>query len=79
MRITPERMDIVTRVSYPKDSLLRFLRIDGVLILDKNQDKPGRGIYVSPNSLNDSRIEKCFSRAFRTNITKEMIKEAMNG
>lgn len=79
MKVTPNRLDVVTRVSLPKESLLRFVRRDGVLILDKEQKMLGRGVYVSPNKLEDPKLERCFSRAFKTNISKEMIKEALNG
>ncbi len=79
MKLAPKRMDVVTRISFPKESLLRFVIIDGVLTLDKEQKKLCRGVYVAPSSMDDPRIEKCLSKAFKKNISKKMIEEAING
>ena len=79
MKVIPQRMDIVSRESLPKDSLLRFVLKEGTLIFDKEQKLPGRGVYLAPANLEDKRIEKAFSKAFRTPITIKMIKEALNG
>ena len=79
MKVTPLRMDIVSRTSYPKESLLRFVLANGDLVVDKNHSKPGRGIYLLPANLEDPRLERCFSKAFKKQITKAMIQEAIHG
>lgn len=79
MKAIPFRLDIVTRERFEKKDLLRFVVVDGNLVYDKNQDKKGKGVYLSPSSLEDKRVGKCFSRAFKTNITNERVKEAVNG
>lgn len=79
MKVAPERLDIVTRKKFLKKDLLRFVLLDGVLYYDKNQEMKGKGVYLSPSSVSDLRVGKCFSKALKTNITNEKIKEALNG
>ncbi len=73
------RLDIVTRRSYPKDLLLRFVYSNGILVFDKNQTMSGRGVYISPSSMENPKIERCLSKAFKSNITIKIVKDAING
>ena len=58
MKVVVERMDILTRKTFPKESLLRLVRIDDVLVLDKDQTMPGRGIYLLAETETVSRLRK---------------------
>ena len=58
MKVVVERMDILTRKTFPKESLLRLVRVDDVLVLDKDQTKPGRGIYLLAETETVSRLRK---------------------
>lgn len=79
MKVTPIRMDIVTRKKYPKDILLRFVYQNGSLRFERGENRSGRGVYIHPTSFEDPRLEKAFSRAFKSNISKKMIEEAYHG
>ncbi len=58
MKVVVERMDILTRKTFPKKSLLRLVRVDDVLVLDKDQTMPGRGIYLLAETETVSRLRK---------------------
>ena len=58
MKVVVERMDILTRKTFPKESLLRLVRVDDVLVLDKDQTMPGRGIYLLVETETVSRLRK---------------------
>ncbi|HIU70289.1 MAG TPA: YlxR family protein [Candidatus Enterosoma merdigallinarum] len=58
MKVVVERMDILTRKTFPKESLLRLVRVDDVLVLDKDQTMPGRGIYLLAETETVSRLRK---------------------
>lgn len=59
MKTIPVRMDIVTRKTYPKEELLRFVVFKGVVTLDKGQVLPGRGCYVKKD---EESLQKAFSK-----------------
>ena len=40
------RMDSLTRKRYPKDRLIRFVLVDGVLTIDEAMSTEGRGFYL---------------------------------
>ena len=58
MKVVVERMDILTRKTFPKESLLRLVRVDDVLVLDKDQTMPGRGLYLLAETETVSRLRK---------------------
>ena len=58
MKVVVERMDILTRKTFPRESLLRLVRVDDVLVLDKDQTMPGRGIYLLAETETVSRLRK---------------------
>lgn len=58
MKVVVERMDILTRKTFPKESLLRLVRVDDVLVLDKDQTMLGRGIYLLAETETVSRLRK---------------------
>lgn len=58
MKVVVERMDILTRKTFPKESLLRLVRVDDVLVLDKDQTMPGRGIYLLAETETVLRLRK---------------------
>lgn len=40
------RMDLATRKTYPREELFRLVVQGGKILLDKDGNLPGRGIYV---------------------------------
>ena len=52
------RMDIASRNVFPRAVLIRLVVRDNRLVLDKDQDLPGRGIYVYPSMEALEKIKK---------------------
>ncbi len=46
MKRIVERRDILTRKTYPKEELFRFVKCDGYLVFDKTYTMNGRGYYI---------------------------------
>jgi predicted RNA-binding protein YlxR (DUF448 family) len=64
----PERLCIVTRLSKPKEDLIRFvLAPDNTLVPDLDNKLPGRGIYVTCSRIlvAEAMAKKLFSKATR--------------
>lgn len=74
----PERTDIVTRKSFPKEELLRFVVRDGKLHYDPSGKAAGRGFYLHPESRDKALDGKAFSRALRHHVSPEEAKEAID-
>lgn len=43
------RMDMISRKTYPLRELLRFVKVDGKLVFDKDKTMQGRGYYLYDN------------------------------
>ena len=46
MKHKPERMCVVCRESRPKDELIRLVRVEGDLLIDRSGRMHGRGLYI---------------------------------
>ncbi len=53
------RMDILSRKSYPREELFRLVKQEGKLILDLEGSLPGRGVYVCKDA---ETLEKVFQK-----------------
>ena len=77
MKKTSYRRDIVSRVSYPKEELLRFVLRDGKIVYDPSASLPGRGFYLAKENVEKAMDGKAFSRAVHRNISPDEAKEAL--
>ena len=73
------RRDIATRVSYPKEELIRFTIFDGKIVLGRLD---GRGYYLldSEEALRLAIAKKAFNRILHRDISEEevlLFKEAL--
>ena len=77
MRKNPLRMDIVSRKSFPKETLLRFVVIDGDIALDKDHILPGRGCYLfkDKKSLELAIKKRLFQRHLHVSPSDALIAE----
>ena len=75
MKLTPTRMDIASRKTYPKDRLLRFVVIDGTLLLDEKHVLPGRGCYLlkSKEALATAVKKNLFTRHLHASPSNELL------
>ncbi len=73
MRIIPQRMDVLTRTSHPKHSLLRVL-ISPAVKVDYAQDQLGRAIYFAPD-LASFELALKRGRLRRYGLSEEIIAE----
>ncbi len=67
MKIENERMDILSRKSYPKKELFRLVFIKGALLLEENSPLKGRGVYLKKDkeSIAMARKKKLLEKRFR--------------
>ena len=67
------RMDIVTRKSFPKESLFRFVLSNDRIVLDVDQCLPGRGCYLKKDleSLEKAISKKLFQRHLHASLSEE--------
>jgi len=75
MKSNPTRMDIASRKTYPKDSLLRFVRVGDKIVLDDNQSLPGRGCYLhkSKQALQLAQKKNLFARHLHCQLDEELL------
>lgn len=75
MKANPTRMDIVSRKTYPKDSLLRFVVVDGNIVLDEHHVLPGRGCYLlkSKDALRLALKKNLFARHLHASPSQDLI------
>lgn len=67
MRKENERMDILSRKSYPKKELFRLVFHGQTLLLEKESPLKGRGVYLKKDreSIASARTKKLLERRFR--------------
>ncbi len=67
MKIENERMDILSRKSYPKKELFRLVFLNHELLLEKDSPLKGRGVYLKKDkdSVASARKKKLLERRFR--------------
>ena len=63
-----------------KHSLIRFTTKDGKIVVDKENNMQGRGVYVCAcdDCIETMIKKKALNRAFRKNLTDEEINEIKN-
>ena len=76
------RTDIASRERFPKEELLRIVLCSSRILVDKEGNLPGRGVYLKKDiaSFEKALKRKAFERAFRRSLTEEeiaSIKEAL--
>lgn len=62
-----QRMDLLTRKSYPRNKLVRLVLVEGKLTLDLDNKLQGRGIYFLKDK---DTIEKVFSKGVLKRFSK---------
>ena len=73
MQIENPRMDFASRQRFPKSEMLRLLRVDGRLVIDRDFNQPGRGYYLHKDgeSFLLAKRKKAFERLLHRPLTDE--------
>ena len=71
MKIVNDRTDIVSRKSFPRETLLRLVIKDDKLILDEEKTLKGRGVYLKKGSGKDAIKKASLNRYLHRPISKE--------
>lgn len=80
-RKIPQRSCLGCGLKTDKQNLIRVVRQpDGILIIDKNGKKPGRGAYICQNveCLKDAIRKKAIERALGEKLSDDIIVELTN-
>ena len=74
---TPLRMCVVCRQQFPKSELIRLVKQDGKIIIDKNNKIQCRGAWVCKSSDCISKLKKSKSlnRAFKCEVPNEVYEQ----
>lgn len=80
----PMRACVLCRVSFPKFELLRIVKNDGEIKIDKTQKSSGRGAYICSNCILSEKLlkKRALDRAFKEKVSDEvyeLLKEYQNG
>ena len=80
----PMRACVLCRVSFPKGELLRIVKNDNEIKIDKTQKSSGRGAYICSNCITSEDLfkKRVLDRAFREKVSDEvyeLLKENQNG
>ena len=77
MKNQPIRMDIGTRETFPKEELLRLVVVDGQIVIDEEQNLPGRGCYLAknPKSLEIAIKRNLITRHLHHPVSSDLIEE----
>ena len=75
----PKRMCLISRKMLPKSKLLRLVKIDDKIIVDKKQKLQARGCYISrdPEVLKNLKKSKALNKAFKKEIEDKVYDEVM--
>lgn len=76
-KIINQRTCLVTRQKLNKNQLIRLVKINDYLIIDKEQNKQGRGYYISkqPNILKIPNLAKILSNRTKTKNNDKIIEQ----
>lgn len=76
-KIINQRTCLVTRQKLNKNQLIRLIKIGDCLVIDKNQNKQGRGYYISkqPNIFKNPNIVKIISNKTNTKNNDKIIEQ----
>ena len=58
MHKIPLRMDILSRSSFPKEELIRLVKVDNKLVIDIENKLPGRGYYIKKDKSTLAKAKK---------------------
>lgn len=77
MKKIPMRMCIVTRERFPKMELLRIVKTDDGIIVDKTGKVNGHGCYIKRDIdvLNKARKNKILNKVFEINVDDSIYDE----
>ena len=80
MKKIPMRMCIVTRERFPKMELLRIVKTDDGVIVDKTGKVNGHGCYIKCDIevLNKARKNKILNKVFECNVDDSIYDEIEN-
>ena len=75
----PKRMCIITRQMKPKSELLRLVKKDGKIVVDKNKKAQCRGFYVSsdPEILKNLKKTKALNKVFKMQVEDSVYEEVL--
>jgi len=78
---TPMRMCIACREMKPKSELIKFVKNEESVELDKNQKKFGRGAYICKNTqcIENAKKRKALGRHFKTTVEDNIFDEILTG
>ena len=74
------RKCVVTRKIYPKDNLLRVVRLpNGSIVFDEKQNKLGRGAYIykSQEAIIKAKNKDIFTKVFNTCVDNSLYDELL--
>ncbi|MBQ8762160.1 MAG: YlxR family protein [Clostridia bacterium] len=73
----PLRMCIVNREMLPKSELVRLVKVNGKILIDKKNNIQTRGVWVCRSSECIAKLKKtkCLNRAFKCDVPEEVYKE----
>jgi predicted RNA-binding protein YlxR (DUF448 family) len=74
-----DRTSFYSRKRFPRQNSLRFVRVEGKVVLDVSGHQPGRGAYLLKEEVPLVLKEHAFGRAFRCAVSpleEEAIKKA---
>lgn len=76
-KIVSYRTCLYCNKQYNKEQLVRFVKFNGSLIIDKEKTMPGRGywLYVSSQALKDPKLIQILSKRTKCSINANIVKE----
>lgn len=64
----PIRMCVVCRQRHEKKQLMRVVKQDGKITIDKNYKAQCRGIYICPGCVPEAQKKRVFERSFKQKV-----------
>ena len=79
-RYVPQRMCVACREVKPKSEMIRISSSQGVVSVDYEGNKPGRGSYVCNNAECIEKAQKTrgLQRSLKTDVSAEVYEECIN-
>lgn len=76
-KIQSVRTCLYSNKKYPKEELIRFVKVNNKLVIDKQHKMLGRGYYlkITPQVLKDPKLIQVLSKRTHTKVTEELIKD----
>ena len=75
----PKRMCIITRQMKPKSELLRLVKVDDKIVVDKKQKVQQRGFYISRDAeiLKNFKKSKALNKVFKMQVSESVYDEVL--